>query len=152
MRDREGLFSPKFWLGGTAVLTVPPLTSSFGGKVPSLALWDLRKCISQFIILKQSFLSCSSPYIWPVAYLVRPGPPYKNICLKIAPFHLKTMIHVYIHTHIHAYYNACMGTYMHAYTHACIHTYIYIQRYIQRYTYIHSFTYAYVHTHTCAKT
>ena len=49
---------------GTAVLTVPSQSSSFGGTLLGLASWDLTKSrpISHIIILNQPLLSYSSPY------------------------------------------------------------------------------------------
>ena len=57
-----GTVLPKVWTGVTAMLAVPR-RSSFGGTVSGLALRDLIKITSHIIILKQSFLISSSPYI-----------------------------------------------------------------------------------------
>jgi len=99
--------SPKVWLPGDSSVDSSQ-SSDLGGTVPGLALWDLIKGISHFIILMQSVLSSSSTYMTIVGSRGA-GLPYKNIIRNSYLFILKQW---YMHTYLHTTVCVCMDTYM----------------------------------------
>ena len=114
VRKSEGgeiLSSPKFWLVDSSVDSSH--SSDFGGSVTGLASWDLIKGISHFINLKQSVLSSSSTYIWPVSGLGVRASLTKKILKSSYLFILKQWyIHAYIYTH-NIYYGMCVCEWIH---------------------------------------